>query len=218
MLFAMAACLLAAGGTACHSVSHQPEVIAGVESPSARIAHLKKLAEEVKKMDPGQKGQVAMELTQQIQKEEDPLLRAEIIRTLTACGSPGADGVLRAALKDPEADVRTLACTLWGKRGDAEAVKLLADVLAGDEKDKDVRMAAARALGATHNPAAIAALGMALAEKDPAMQYCAVVSLRSVTDRDLGNDVDRWRAAIRDGSLQRADSPTLAERLRRGTF
>ena len=62
-MVAMAACLLAAAGTACHSVSHQPEVIAGVESPSERIANLKKLAEEVKKMDPAQKGQVAMDLT-----------------------------------------------------------------------------------------------------------------------------------------------------------
>ena len=50
------------------------------------------------------------------------------------------------------------------------------------------------------------------------MQVCAVVSLRKVTGRDLGNDVDRWRAAIKDGSLQRSDLPTLAERLRHGMF
>jgi HEAT repeat protein len=184
-----------------------------LDPPNERAARLQKLAEEVPKMDPARKGQTAAELTQMLKNEPDPVLRVDILRTLDLCGGPAADAMLRCALRgpDPDADVRSVACGLVGKHGGADTVKLLSDVLAGDI-DKDVRMAAVRALGWTHDRTAVAAVAPALDDKDPAMQYCAVLALRKLTDRDLGNDVDRWRAAIRDGSLQRGDPPTLTER------
>jgi HEAT repeat protein len=221
LAIALAASLLAAGGSGCLGPSstpswmpfahHPPEPVPGVDSPSERAAGLRKLAEQAPSMDAAQKGALALELVEQIKKEEDPSLRSEILRTLAVCGGPAADRVLRAALNDPDADVRMLACKLCGKHCDAEAVKALGIVVSADI-DKDVRMAAVQALGSARDPSAIAVLGTALAEKDPAMQYSAVVSLRTVTGRDLGNDVDRWRAAVKDGSLKPADAATLAGR------
>ncbi|MGA2068374.1 MAG: HEAT repeat domain-containing protein [Thermoguttaceae bacterium] len=208
---ALAVCLLAAatGGCCNHpstpgstplAQAPPPVLIPGVIAPDVQIANLKKLAEDVPKLDPEKRAQAAVELTQRIKKEEDPVLRTEILRTLEVCGGPAAEAVLRCALSDPDADTRVIACGFWGKRGDAEAVQRLAAILSSD-RDKDVRMAAARALGSAHDPSAVAPLGRALEDKDPAMQYCAVTSLRKLTGRDLGNDVDRWRAAIKDGSL-----------------
>jgi HEAT repeat protein len=209
------ACLLAVGTSGCANHASgpggtplaqtpPPQQILGVVSPRAQIDNLKKLAEEVPKMDPDQRARVAVELTQRIQKEEDSVLRTAILRTLAVCGGPAADAVLQCALSDADADIRVLACGFCGQKGDAATVQRLAALLSGDI-DKDVRMAAARALGSAHDPSAIAILGTALEDKDPAMQYCAVGSLRKLTGRDLGNDVDRWRVAIKDGSLGLAE-------------
>ncbi len=126
-------------------------------------------------------------------------------------------------MSDADTHVRVAACEAWGKRGDAEAVKLLAEALRSDV-DADVRLAAAKALGETKNPEAVAALGEALSDADPAMQYRAVLSLERVTGKDLGNDVSRWQQYVKGehepaaGPVAgRADPPfVLIDRLRRG--
>ena len=126
--------------------------------------------------------------------------------------SPAAEAILKAALADADTHVRVAACEAWGKRGDAQAVSLLSEALRSDV-DADVRLAAAKALGETKNPEAVAALGEALADADPAMQYRAVLSLKKVTGKDLGNDVDRWQQYVK-GELPEP-TPSLAERIRR---
>ena len=78
----------------------------------------------------------------------------------------------------------------------------------------DVRLAAAKALGETKSPEAVPALGEALTDTDPAMQYRAVLSLQKVTGKDLGNDVGRWQQYVK-GQQPTATSPSLAERFLR---
>ena len=79
--------------------------------------------------------------------------------------------------------------------------------------DADVRLAAAKALGETKNREAVAALGEALDDSDPAMQYRAVLSLKQVTGKDLGNDVNRWQQYVKGEPPE--PTPSLAERIRR---
>ena len=83
---------------------------------------------------------------------------------------------------------------------------------AAERRASDVRLAAAKALGETRNPAAVPALGEALADADPAMQYRAVLSLKQATGKDLGNSVDRWQQYVK--GEQPAPAPTLGERIR----
>jgi HEAT repeat protein len=220
---ALMCCLLVLGGSGCAGrypswmpFGHKPERMAGVPSPFERIEHFKQLREKAPTTGADMKAQVVQDLVKELQKEEDPILRAEILRTVAVYGGPVADSVLRAALNDPETDVRTIVCDLLGKRGDAESTKLLCGVLSGDI-DKDVRMAAARALSTSRDPEAIAALGRALEDTDPAMQHRAMASLREVTGKDLGNDVDRWRTYVKNGSPT-PGSPSVAERIRRWIY
>jgi HEAT repeat protein len=117
-------------------------------------------------------------------------------------------------VNDPDADVRVAVCEIWGRRGDAEAAKILAGVLSGDI-DRDVRLAAARALGTSRDQIAVTALGTALDDNDPAMQYRAVASLRESTGQDLGNDVNRWREYAKNGTLKPGQPTSLADRVRR---
>jgi hypothetical protein len=150
------------------------------------------------------------------QQETDPLLRMEIIRTLGALPTPESTEVLAAALRDGDREVRITVCRAWAQRGGPEAVQVLSEVLAHDS-EIDVRMAAARGLGAMRDPPdeAIAALGRALEDRDPALQHRAVVSLRQVTGRDFGDDVNAWREFVQGGNPPQA---TIVSRLRRSVF
>ena len=126
------------------------DTLAGVVTPSQRIAELKKLAEASASAAPSEKARISQQLSDSIKSEKDPLIRLEIIRTIGKYPSPEADAILKAALSDSDANVRRIACGAWGKRGDAEAVKLLSETLRSDV-EADVRLAAAEALGATKN-------------------------------------------------------------------
>jgi HEAT repeat protein len=193
---------------------HTADDLPKVPSPAQRIAALRQLAREAPQKKAEEKEELARQLAESVRTADDPLIRAEIIRTLGAYPGQTSDAVLRAAMDDPEADVRAIACEVWGHRGDAAAVELLAGALEGD-LDTDVRLAAARALGQSHDPAAVAPLGRALEDKDPAIQYRAVLSLRKVTGKDFGNDVEQWRRYAAGELPRSAGEPSLAERLRR---
>ncbi len=180
-------------------------------SPAGRIESLQKLAGKARWSSAERKRQIVAELTAAIQNEEDPLIRTEIVYALSNYPTPETDAVLRAALQDPNEDVRVAACEAWGKRGTPEAAAMLGEALGGD-LSKDVRLAAARALGETNDRTAVAALGVALNDRDPAMQYRAVLSLKKVTGEDFGNDVNRWRQYVQSSSTPAVESPSLADR------
>ena len=187
--------------------------VPGVVTPAAKITQLKKLSAEAAKTDAQAKHRVVEQLVAAIRTETDAMIRGEIIRTLGDYPDPAADGVLKAALNDPDTDVRIAACESWGKRGGAEAVDLLAPLLASDV-NRDVRLASARALGKIKDQRAVAALGDALTDSDPSMQYRAVLSLKELTGQDLGNNVDRWRQYVKEGHPVQSQPTSIAERLK----
>jgi len=159
-----------------------------------------------------EKARISQQLAESIKTEKDPLIRIEIIRALGHYPGPAANAIMKAALSDSDLNVRVAACEAWGKRNDAEAVKLLAEALRGDV-DADVRLAAAKALGETKNADAVKPLGEALADSDPAMQYRVVMSLERVTGKSLDGSVDRWQQYVKG---EKPDPPpSLAERFKR---
>jgi len=190
------------------------DTVPGVVTPAEKITQLKKLSSEAAKSDPQTKHQVVGQLVTGIRSETDALIRAETIRTLGDYPDPSADAVLKAALNDPDADVRIAACEAWGKRGDAQAAGLLAPILSSDV-NQDVRLSAARALGKIKDQQAIAALGEVLTDSNPAMQYQAVLSLKEITGADLGNNVDRWRQYVQEQHPQPPQPASMADRMKK---
>ena len=183
----------------------------GIRTSAKTIEEMKELEKVAKKASPAAQEKVASELAMRIQVEQDPLVRIHMVTTLGAYPVPRSADVLKAALNDSDADVRVACCKAWGRRGGPEAVQELQRVVASDT-NVDVRLAAARALGQTKDKSAIPALGEALADNDPAMQYRAVEALKEVSGRDLGNDVAAWREFAKSG--KEPAPPTIAERFR----
>ncbi len=191
--------------------SKRSDTLPGVTPPAERIATLRELAQKGTDASTADRERIAGELAEMIRVEDDPMIRAEIIRTLANYPCKTTDLILRAALEESDPDVRVAACKAWGKRGDAGAVDVLGGVLKTDT-DIDVRLAATTALGESEEPSAVAALAPALNDEDPALQYRAVLSLKQVTGKDFGNNVMRWQQYVRGETPAKPIS--VAERIR----
>lgn len=152
---------------------HQSAKVARAASASERAAYAKELASETL-------------------GEHDPRVRAEIVSAAAAFDESIARAICVGGLEDPNAMVRTAACDAWVEIGGDEAIRHIAHRYRSDE-DIDVRLYAIRSLGELGDVAAIPVLAEALEAPDPAIQYRAVASLKEVSGRDFGNDVNVWR-------------------------
>jgi HEAT repeat protein len=195
------------------SLGSTPDKVPGVKTPDERMAELKELANRAQQSDANAQERVSAELAKEIQQQQDPALRKQILRTLSAYPTATATAMMTAGLSDNDEDVRTACCEAWGRRGGAEAVVQLTKAMTSDTS-VDVRLAAARALGETKDQAAVAPLAEALADADPAMQHRAIESLKRVSGRDFGGDIAAWREFAKTGHGENRE-PSLAERLKR---
>jgi HEAT repeat protein len=164
----------------------------GMKTPAERMEELRELASTGKSQPADVRARIAGQLAQGLPAETDPLVRCELVRALGAHACPVSAECLRQTMQDPDPDVRIACCEAWGNFGGVEAVQTLSAVVTGDE-NQDVRMAAVKALGTTGESGAVQALTPALEDDNPAMQVTAVESLRTVSGRDFGYDVNAWR-------------------------
>ncbi len=188
--------------------------VPGITPPPERMRAIRELGQRAARQDPVEQNRLAGQLAEMYAQEQDPLIRGQIIQSAGYLAGPNTLALLRQGLKDADADVRVLACQSLGRLGGPEAAAALAEAL-GSDTDPDVRLAAVKALGETGEPSAIQPLGLALAERDPAMQYQAVAALRQVAPVDYGNDVQRWRQYVKGEPVDPEPPVSLVERVRR---
>lgn len=182
----------------------------GITPPYERISQLREQRKQADRMAPQVAEQLAAQLGPQCGEEEDPLIRSEIVLTLGALNSESARKSLLAAGKDPNSKVRISVCEAWASIGDEAASNELARILSSDT-DKDVRFAAAKALGQVGGPHAVSALGTALEDRDPAMQYLAMESLKQTSGQDYGHDVRLWKQYVH-GETPLREEKSVAQR------
>lgn len=178
-----------------------------------RIKEFHAQAQQARKADGAKQAEFTRGLTAAILAEHDPRVRAAVVEVAAGFDTPAAVAICKGAMEDPDARVRMAACAAWRARGGPEAVALLA---ARSEADSeiDVRLKALRELGELGNEAAVPALARALEDPDPAVQFRAVGALRQVSGRDLGDDVNAWRAWAADPDAKGTEW-TIAEGFRR---
>jgi HEAT repeat protein len=170
-------------------------VVAGLVPPNERMDQLRELAEQGPPTDSTEAARVAIELSAEFNREEDPLIRAQLVRTLAVFPTREADLLLTDAIEDPTRDVRIAACQAWSTRGGPKAISLLQTQLKQDA-EVPVRLAAVEALGNIKDKGAVEPLAIALDDSDPAIQYQAVLALRKLTKQNFQGDVKRWRQYV----------------------
>ncbi|MCR9115457.1 MAG: HEAT repeat domain-containing protein [bacterium] len=174
----------------------------------ARRAQWEQVRNDVGALSPEETAKLANELVATMKEEPNPLIRQEAAKTLAALPGETAGRGLLIALRDDQQEIRTVACNGLGRRGGATAISELTRVY-NEDKELDVRLAAVRALGRLQEPGAIATLGEALDDPDPAVNYVAISSLKNVSGENLGNDVRPWREYV--ASVTRGDRPIRTE-------
>jgi hypothetical protein len=182
-------------------------------TPAIRVDTIRQVAGKADGTDSPEQRELTDQLARQIQIEPDPLVRRAIINAMTDFKTPLAQQVLEAGLRDTDAGVRMVSCKSLGERGDAQTVGKLANALRED-RDLDVRLAAAEALGNIKSPEAAQALIVALDDRDPAMQYVGVESMKSLTGKNYGNDVKTWRQVAAGEKPDTPETPSIATRIR----
>jgi HEAT repeat protein len=192
------------------------EKMLNIKTPEDRIKELAELADTAKKRKRYDQDRISAELAEEIRSESDPVMRRHILRTLAVYPTPLALAVLKAGLRDSDLECRRTACESLGVRGGRDSAEELARVL-GSDTEKDVRVAAVRGLGQTGDRAALVPLAEVLTDPDPALQFQAFASLRELSDRDFGTDVQAWREYANTGKTN-APEVSIAEKVRRALF
>lgn len=181
-------------------------------TPSMRIDTINQFASRSDGTDSQEQRDYTDQLARQIQIEPDPIVRQAIIRATAEFRTPLAYQIVEAGLRDESTYVRTATCEALGKRAEARSVAALGRAVREDE-DQDVRLAAVEALGKIKDPSAMSAVAAALEDRDPAMQFVGVQSMKSITGKDYGPDVDTWRQVAAGQNIPEP-TPTIAERIR----
>lgn len=182
-------------------------------TPAMRVDAVRDFSMKSTHVDSPEQRQITDQLARQIQVEPDPLVRQAVIHAIAEFRTPMAQQVLEAGLNDEDAAVRIACCRQLGKRAEAASVGSLANVVRSDA-DIDVRLAATEALGKIRSPETVKAIAPALDDRDPALQYVGVQSMKAVLGKDYGPDVQAWRQVAAGGTPPPAQSPSMAERLK----
>ena len=182
-------------------------------TPSMRVDAVHEFAMKSTGVDSPEQRQISDQLARQIQVEPDPLVRQAVVRAIAEFRTPIAEQVLEAGLSDENQAVRIECCRALGRRAEPVSVARLGSPLKND-KNVDVRMAAADALGKIKSKDSMQALAVALDDRDPAMQYVGVQSLKSITGKDYGPDVQTWRQVAAGDTPPAEPTPSIAERIR----
>ena len=78
----------------------------------------------------------------------------------------------------------------------------------------DVRLAAIDALGKIPSAETVAALGIALQDRDPAVQFAGVQALKAASGEDFGNDVASWQQYVAGETPKTESEISVADRVK----
>ena len=170
------------------------------ERPKERMLAIREVANQSTGTDTADQRTVVDGLVQQLQGENDPMLREAMYQTIAKFKVPKAQQTVTAGLQDRDPYVRITCCQLLGEYSDPAATTELAQVLR-EEADFDVRVAAARALGSAQGGREV--LVAALQDRDPAMQYVGAQAMKEISGQDFGGNVAAY-VALAEGKRPEA--------------
>ena len=176
-----------------------------------QISDLRELRDAAPELSSAEQERWSRRLSELMESSESPVLLEALVRTLAVLPTETATVALTSALTNADPDVRSAACLAWSERGGPEAAERLA-TLAGTDTNRDVRLTAIRELAKFPGKQTVTALGVALDDRNPAIQWRAMQSLKAVTGRDYGDSVPTWREFVSGGNPGAERRPSVAER------
>lgn len=185
------------------------ELPPGVVLPQEKIETWRTLVKSVK--DSQSASAASSQLLQAFKSEDDPQMRVELLRIAGALPAEACWPLVETGLQDADPNVQIEACRLAAKSKATQTIDRLADLAQG-ATDQDVRQAAIKALGQFRDPAAAAVLGKVLHDRNPAIQYLAIRSLRDTTGQDFGYDIAKWQAYLEGQHPSSQTSEAIATR------
>jgi len=183
--------------------------IPGLMSPRERKKLIQEKGERGAKAPEAEKEILVAQLMVEYRTSPDQNMRREAVDAMAKIPHPKRDFYMKEMLKDDDPFIRISVLEAIGKsfNGD-DRVDILIDRMKADS-DKDVRLRATEILGqigaGVGKPTAKAspdlkrieaALGEMLLDKVPAVRYQAMKSLRQVTGKDYGENINHWLAYI----------------------
>lgn len=192
-----------------NSLTRQEMASSGLEamphSLAGRMRNLEQIAAQADSVSATEASRIASALAMELQAGPEPALQLALVRTLRRLRHPAALPGLTWALEQGDEDTRREACRAIAQLEDPEAIPILARA-ARSAADVDVRIAATEGLRRFRDPFAVQALGQALDDRDPAVQYTAMQSLEQLTGRDLGLDARQWKQLAQNPAELLGDS------------
>ena len=142
------------------------------------------------------KGKIVVDALSSLTTSRRPFEREKAVEALGQVGDPAGIEALVAAATDKMFSVRIKACEAMGAFDDKRVLGALGAALASDG-NSGVRVAAARALGATKGEAAIPLLIVGLDDDSVTVPSAAYDALKTVTKVDLGASAGDWQTWLK---------------------
>jgi len=142
------------------------------------------------------KGPIVVKGLTELAASRRPFEREKAVEALGQVADPAGIDALVTAATDKFFSVRIKACEAMGGFDDKRVITALGSALASDG-NSGVRVAAARALGATKSEDAILLLVVGLEDSSFTVQSAAYDALKGITKIDLGASPDEWKSWLK---------------------
>jgi hypothetical protein len=161
---------------------------------SERIEEITLLKSRLPNMEPNEQANWANLLEKLVKSDPSPEMRSLACQTIANIPGETAMRALNSASVDSSEKVRLMACAGLQTRGSEDARNMLLTIASNTKETPSVRRAAIVSLANFKNDEEVkTALARLLDDKSPALQYQTALSLRTITGRDYGGDIQSWR-------------------------
>jgi HEAT repeat protein len=160
---------------------------------SERVDEIALLQSRLPDMAADEQAKWADLLEKLVKSDPSPEMRSLACQAISTVPGETAVRTLNSASTDQSEKVRLTACAGWRTRGGPEARDMLLTIAANTNETPSVRRAAIAGLSTYNDDEVKTALAGILDDKSPALQYQTALSLKSITNRDYGGDIQAWR-------------------------
>lgn len=175
-----------------------------------RVDEITLLKSRLPSMEPTEQAKWADLLEKLVKSDPSPEMRSLACQTIANLPGDSAIRALNSASTDQSEKVRLMACAGWQSRGGTEARDMLLTMATNAKESPSVRRSAIAGLATFNDDEVKKTLAGILDDKSPALQYQTALSLKTITGRDYGGDIQAWRDFMSGNDVPEPDRSFVA--------